>query len=244
MKVPQRGGARTVQKAEGLSHQVSRLIAAEIRSGALKPGDRVPSEISLAAQYGVSRTVLREAVASLKHDGVLESRPGRGMVVKEPGDRHAFRFTDVVEHLSAAEANHLYEMRAILEAEAAGLAARRLTAKDAKKIRQHLEEMAVAVRAKLPGDEAHTKFNEAIAFASKNPFLIEFLSFLHGKLRSLARELRLNTMLDPDRAVLVLGEHQEIVRGILARDPALAREATLAHLRKAAERAGLEIYAP
>lgn len=232
------------KKSEGLANQISKHIAAEIRSGAYKPGDKLPPEIELADQLGVSRTILREALASLKQDGLIESRQGRGIIVCEPGDRNAFRFSDVVDNISAGDANYLYEMRAILEAEAAGLAARRLTPEDSACIRKYRDEMAEAVRLRLSGDSAHENFNEAIAQASKNIFLVEFLSFLHARLRSLSKELRLSTMMNPNRAALVLGEHDAIFNAILSGDPARAREATLTHLRNAAKRAGLEIYAP
>jgi GntR family transcriptional repressor for pyruvate dehydrogenase complex len=235
---------RTVAKPERLSQQVSRLLLSEIRSGAYKAGDRLPSELALAERYGVSRTALREALASLKQDGVVESRQGRGIIIKAPGEREAFRFSDVTEHMSQAEANYLYEMRAILESEAAALAAKRLAAKDAKRIKQYFDEMSHAVSQNESGDEAHSKFNDAITRASRNPFLVEFLDFLHGRLRSLAKELRLSTMKDPDRASLVLAEHEAICGSILARDVLGARETTLRHLRNAAQRAGLEIFAP
>lgn len=232
------------KKNEGLAHQVSKHIASEIRSGSYKPGDKLPPEIELADQLGISRTILREALASLKQDGLIESRQGRGIIIRELSERNAFRFSDVVETISPAEANYLYEMRAILEAEAAGLAAKRLIPEDTAAIKKYRDEMAEAVRLHLTGDIAHESFNEAIAQASKNIFLIEFLSFLHARLRTLAKELRLSTMMDPDRAILVMTEHDAIFQAILSGDSVRAREATLMHLRNAALRAGLEIYAP
>ena len=118
------------KKNLGLAQRVSRHLVTEIRSGLYKPGDKLPPEADLAIQLGISRTILREALASLKQDGILESRQGRGMTVCAPGDRQAFRFSDIVETMSPTEANYLYEMRAILEAEAAALAAKRLAADD------------------------------------------------------------------------------------------------------------------
>jgi DNA-binding FadR family transcriptional regulator len=192
----------------------------------------------------VSRTILREALASLKQDGILETRQGRGMIICAPGDRRAFRFSDVVEIMSSSEANYLYEMRAILESEAAALAAKRLNAEDERQIRLHYEEMEEAVKAKESGDLAHEAFNEAIAKASKNIFLEDFLSFLHARLRKLSKELRLSTMMDPDRAAHVIDEHKAIADAILSGSSEAARAATLRHLCNAADRAGLSIFAP
>ncbi|MDP2791384.1 MAG: GntR family transcriptional regulator [Rectinemataceae bacterium] len=232
------------KKTEGLSQRVSKHLANEIRSGRYKPGDRLPPEAELAAQMGVSRTILREALASLKQDGMVETRQGRGIIICAPGDRSAFRFSDVVENMSASEANYLYEMRAILEADAAALAARRLSIEEAHQIRLHFTEMAEAVRLKESGDIAHEAFNEAIAKASKNMFLQEFLTFLHARLRKLSKELRLSTMMDPNRAAHVIEEHKAIADAILSRNSEEARAATLQHLRNAADRAGLSIFAP
>ncbi|MDD4365101.1 MAG: FadR/GntR family transcriptional regulator [Synergistales bacterium] len=229
---------------ECLSQQVSRLLLAEIRSGIFQPGDRLPTEAELAKQYGISRTVLREALASLKNDGILDSKQGRGILINDPDERQAFRFSDVFETISRAEVQHLYEMRAILEAEAAGLAALRHTPDDLQAIKKAFGAMDRAVEASQSGEEAHLRYNEAIGKASHNPVLSEFLTFLLGRLRSLSRELRLSTMIDPARARLVLAEHRSILEGITSRDPQQAREATLIHLRNAAQRAGLEIYAP
>jgi DNA-binding FadR family transcriptional regulator len=233
-----------IRKNGGLAQQVSRHLTAAIRSGEYKPGDRLPPEAELASQLGVSRTILREALASLKNDGILESRQGIGLTIREPGARQAFRFSDVVETISTGDANYLYEMRAILESDAAGQAARRLGPGDAAEIRMHFDAMAAAVRNHESGDEAHEAFNAAIARAGRNIFLIEFLAFLHARLRSLAKELRLSTMMDAQRAALVLHEHEDIAQAILSGDPRAARESTLRHLRNAAERAGLNIFVP
>ncbi len=235
---------RARMKSERLSQQVSKLLLSELRSGAYKAGDRLPSELALAERFGVSRTALREALASLKQDGILESRQGRGIVIRELAEREAFRFSDVTDRMSSTEANQLYEMRAILESEAAALAAKRLKPKDSELISRAFDAMAEAVGRHEPGDEAHSRFNDAITKASGNPFLVEFLDFLHGRLRSLARELRIETMMDPERAVIVLSEHEAICAAILAHDVLGARMATLTHLRSAAKRAGLEIFAP
>jgi GntR family transcriptional repressor for pyruvate dehydrogenase complex len=210
-------------KTERLSSRISKLILSEIQSGMLLPGDRLPAETVLAEKYGVSRTILREAIASLKNDDILESKQGRGIIVKNPNQRQAFRFSDVFETISVDEINYFYEMRALLESEAAGLA---------------------AVRSSSPGDEAHFKYNEAIAKASHNPVLIEFLSFLQNKLHSLATELRIKTMMSPERAETVLSEHRHVVESIFTGDPQKAKQAVMTHLKNAAERAGMNIYMP
>ena len=231
-------------KTERLSSQISKMILSEIQSGQLLPGDRLPAEAVLAQKYGVSRTILREAIASLKNDNILESKQGRGIMVKNPNQRQAFRFSDVFETISVDEINYFYEMRALLESEAAGLAAVRHTHEDIVAIKEALEEMEDAVKASSSGDEAHFKYNETIAKASHNPVLIEFLSFLQNKLHTLATELRIKTMMSQERAEAVLLEHRNVVESIFSGNPQMAKQAVITHLKNAAQRAGIDIYMP
>ena len=228
-------------RSERLSSQISKMILSEIQSGQLKPGDRLPAESALAEKYGVSRTILREAVASLKNDNILESRQGRGILVKSPSSRQAFRFSDVFETISMEEVNHFYEMRALLESEAASLAAIRKTEDDIAAIKKALHEMETAVESNTLGDSAHSNFNSSIAEASHNPVLIQFLYFLQSKLHDLAIDLRIKTMTSPERAHIVLLEHQKVAESILSGNSAEAKNAVTEHLKNAAKRAGIEI---
>jgi len=230
------------RKSKSLAQQASQWLLAAVQAGRYLPGDKLPSENELAKEFGISRTIVREALASLKNDNILEAKQGKGIVVKDPQGRKAFRFTDVFETISQGDVHHLYEMRAILEAEAAGLAALRLSEEDRAQIVAGLEALTVAVAEKMSGEEAHDLYNEAIAKASHNPMLIEFLRFLKAQLRTLSKELRLNTMMSPERAKLVLKEHEAIVEAIFSGDQFKAKAAVLEHLQNAAGRAGLKIY--
>lgn len=231
-----------LRKQESLAQQVTQSILLLIQTGKYLPGDKLPSENDLAQKYGISRTIIREALASLKNDDILESKQGKGILVKDPQNRKAFRLRDVFATISITEVSHLYEMRAILEAEAATLATMRLTEENRILIMEGLNALTIAVKENASGEKAHDLFNAAIASASLNPMLIEFLSFLQNKLRSLSKELRLSTMMSSERAKLVLQEHEKIVEAIFSKDPLKARTAVLDHLQSAAKRAGFTIY--
>lgn len=232
-----------INKGEGLAQRLYESMVEEMRSGGLKPGDRLPPETELALQFGVSRTILREALASLKQEGYIESRQGKGITVRGLGERKAFRFSGPGEDPSPEDARHLYELRALLESDAAGLAAARASARNREALARSFEAMAAAVRAGKAGDEAHEAFNAEIARASGNPFLVELLDFIRARLRRLSADLRLRTMLDRERSLLVLEEHRAVLDAIASGDATMARQATLAHLRAAASRAGIEIRA-
>ena len=79
-------------KAARLSDQLAVRITAQIDSRALQPGDRLPTELQLAAAYGVSRTVVREAVHQLKSQGLVRSRQGSGVFVTAPPAHRALAF--------------------------------------------------------------------------------------------------------------------------------------------------------
>ncbi len=229
-------------KTISLAQQVVQHLLELIKEGNYAPGDRLPSENELAKNLGVSRTIVREALASLKNDDVVEAKQGKGILLKDPQGRKAFRVSDVFDTLSETEATHLYEMRAALESEAACLAAIRLTPEHARLIQDALKGLKDAVAQNQVGEHAHNKFNESIANASGNPVILEFLLFLRTKLYKLSKELRLNTMMSPERASAVFREHEAIVTAILAQDSKGAKEAVQQHLQNAAKRAGLQIY--
>ncbi|MDO4987874.1 MAG: FCD domain-containing protein [Synergistes sp.] len=231
-----------IVKPETLSSQISKVILSEIQSGQFAVGDRLLPEAELAQKYGVSRTVLREAIASLKNEDILESKPGRGIIVKNTRSQQAFRFSDIFETISIDEANHFYEMRAILESEAAVLAASRHTQEEMDKISNAFIAMQDAVMKNQNGNAEHELFNRSIAEASHNPLLIEFLKFLDAKLHDLALKLSINTMASPGRAYIVLEEHRQILKSITAHNKVDSHKAVLTHLNNDAIRAGLEIF--
>lgn len=231
-----------LQRTERLSSQISKMLLSEIQTGHYLPGDRLPSEAELAQRFGVSRTILREAIASLKNDDIVESKQGRGLLVKNPQNRQAFRFSDVFETISKDEIIHFYEIRASLESEAAALAAIRYSDEDKAEILAALDEMKRAIVENTSGNAAHERYNHTIAKASHNPIIIEFLSFLHGRLYNLAKDLRIRTMSSHERAETVFLEHKLCVESILSRDSEKARFSVLVHLKNAARRAGFEIY--
>src|SRR3546814_9561203 len=74
---------------QGLTHRVIAELRGRIESGALKPGDKLPTEQALIRHFGVSRTVIREAVAGLRADGLVEPRQGVGVFVQEPAGANA-----------------------------------------------------------------------------------------------------------------------------------------------------------
>ena len=120
---------RTVGRAPNLPSQVARMISAEILSGRIRAGDRLPTERELAESFGVSRNVVREAIAKLRFEGVVETRQGVGVFVLGEESRSVLRIDAEILRDSSLMSS-LFELRSIIEVEAAGLAAARRNRKD------------------------------------------------------------------------------------------------------------------
>jgi GntR family transcriptional regulator, transcriptional repressor for pyruvate dehydrogenase complex len=227
-----------LQRAQRLSEQVASYLSDAIGKGELKPGEKLPSENALAVEFGVSRTVIREAMASLKRDGVLESRHGIGANVAEVGRQQAFRL-DGLDQAGDADIWHLFELRAILEGDAAALAAERGAPGQLKQMKDCLQQMITAARDGGDGTEPDVMFHQVMAEASGNPYLRDFMRFLSEKLRGLIRKARNHSRRQPGLPMLVENEHQAIYEAIAGQDASEARQAALTHVRNAAERLGL-----
>src|SRR5437763_8267771 len=160
---------------EALAAQIEEWIL----SGALEAGAKLPSEGSLSGQFGVSRPVVREALAQLRERGLIETLSGSGTFVKRPDADHLTEA--VLRHLRVAAGQSdsiakVYEARLAIESTTARLAAERATAHDLTEIDARLETMRRAVRAVREWTAADLGFHVAVAEASHNPFLATLLA--------------------------------------------------------------------
>src|SRR3954469_4219910 len=133
-------GNAVADSSVSLSDGLFRKLEAQIRSGELPPGSKMPSQKDLAESASVSRTVVREAVARLTAQGLTSSRQGSGVFVAETAQYQAFQVTRE-ELAELTDVIKLLEMRLALETERAGLAAARRTTADIGAIRAALRLM-------------------------------------------------------------------------------------------------------
>lgn len=225
---------KRISPGTSLSDQVAEAIAAEIRSGGLATGDKLPTEAALVMQFSVSRTVVREAVSQLKSLGLVDSRQGSGVFVKEPGFS-PLNF-DVSAALSQQAVVQMVEVRRALETEVAGLAAERGSAAQVARIRQAIDKLDAAVQAGADGVAEDVQFHRAIAEAANNPFLIATLDYLSQFLVGATRVTRANEARREDFAQQVGQEHGAILQAIEARDVLSARQAAGLHMENAVAR--------
>lgn len=220
-----------------LSEQLADALIAAIQAGQLKAGQRLPTEAALVQRFGVSRTVVREALSRLKTLGLLESRQGAGAFVREPADPDAGRLK-LAPDGSVAAVLQMVEVRRALEAEAAALAAARRSTRALRQIQAALKAIDRAVAAGGDGVAEDVAFHAAIAQAAGNPFLLATLAYLNRFLIDATRVTRANEATRGDLAQQVRDEHAAIVAAIEAGDVAAARLCGALHMVNAAQRIG------
>ncbi|WP_051564468.1 FadR/GntR family transcriptional regulator [Desulfovermiculus halophilus] len=229
-----------VIRPEQLSDQVASHILEAIDQGDFLPGDRLPSEAKLAMDFGVSRTVIREALARLKYDGILESRQGQGVRISAESDRRSFRLGEFF-HATNNEASHLFELRAVLEGDAAFLAASRRTEEHLERMQACLDDLQQTIRANVDGTGPDFTFHHLVATATHNKYFIELMDFLNLRIKEVIHQARSNSSQQPGLPEVVEDEHMAIYRALIHMDPDGARQAMLEHIQKAADRLGLSI---
>ncbi|MFN7724698.1 MAG: FadR/GntR family transcriptional regulator [Rubrivivax sp.] len=234
---PGLAGLPALQVGVRLSEQLANALVVSIREGQLKPGEKLPTEAALVERFGVSRTVVREALSRLKTLGLLESRQGSGAYIRLPDARSPEQLV-LTPDGSVAAVIQMVEVRRALEAEAAALAAARTSPASVKPIRQALLAIDRAVAAGGDGVAEDVAFHAAIARATGNPFLLSTLAYLNQFLLDATRVTRANEATREDLVEAVRLEHAALVAAIEAGDVDAARQAGRAHMVNAAERIG------
>lgn len=206
-------------------------------SGTLSPGVRLPTEQEMSSAIGVSRTVVREAVAALRAEGLVVTRQGAGTFVATDVAKRPFRIA--VEGLtSVEEVLNVMELRASVEAEAAGLAAIRASIAARRRIRKALGEIDRAIARGESAIPEDFSFHRSIAEASGNPQFSHFLEYL-GRFIIPRQSIRVAAHRAEGRHTyleMIQDEHRSIFAAIEAGDAATAREAMRRHLTKSQAR--------
>jgi DNA-binding FadR family transcriptional regulator len=222
---------RPLTPPRNLTAELVAVLRAEITGGKLTPGDRLPTEQEMVASFGVSRTVVREAIAALRSDGLVRTRQGVGAFVAAEPQRLPFRIDDTALE-SLQDILRIMELRMSVEIETAGLAAERRTARHLTGITAALARIDAAIAAGDAAVAADFDFHRAIAEATGNPWFPKLLQYL-GHYIIPRQTVRIE---DTDRAAQASytrkfqDEHQTICAANVAGDPAAARAAMRAHL--------------
>ncbi len=211
----------------GLAYDVVAELKRRILAGELAPGAKLPAENGLVEEFGVSRTVIREAVSRLQAAGLVETFQGRGSFVLEvPGP---VELKEVRTHQDVLE---LMDFRIGVESEAAGLAAVRRTEPQLLGISRALDDFRQVGADPARSVEADFGFHLKVAVASGNRFYTDVVSGF-GPMMIMLPRTRLDPayeMSDPDHLTRVIHEHENIHTAIVHGDGEAARAAMRVHL--------------
>lgn len=226
-----------VRPPRNLTEEVVERLAQEISSGRLAPGSKLPTEMALMKAFGVSRTVVREAVAALKAEGKVITRQGSGAYVATDARRFPFRI-EVTDLDTVAEAVSIMELRLAVEVEAAALAAERATVKDLRAIAKAQAAFAAAIEREGAAVVEDFAFHLAIAQATHNSRFTDFLTFIghHVIPRQVVRGSLQTADLRQTYLRIISHEHEKILAAIKAANAIEARRTMRAHLTNGLER--------
>jgi len=232
---PHENGSARRQK---LSDRITVSLRQDFLSGQVEIGQKLPTETQLAENFEVSRTVVREAIATLVADGLLETRQGAGMFVlrHQAGTQTTSRSTDQSGNIS--HALNVLEVRIALEMESAALAATRRSASQEAQIQERFFEFEYLLKQGQPTGAADFAFHRAIAEATNNAFYVEVLDSLGSRTIpcDVTSPYATEDVLSFAYQAGLQREHLAILNAISAGDAAAARDAMRAHLAAAQER--------
>lgn len=225
------------RRARPLALQLVDALSARIREDLYPAGTRLPTEAEIVAEFGVSRTVVREAISKLQASGLVQTRHGIGTFVVGLGDSSAFRVApEQLETLQDVIA--VLELRIAIETEAAALAAQRRTPGQLARMREALDAFAAAVEEGRDAIGPDFMFHQEIARATGNARFVDLMSALGTGAIPRARLGAAVQRSDEQKAYLqrVNLEHEGIFDAMALGDAEAARAAMRTHLANSRER--------
>lgn len=217
-----------------LADRAYTAIVRIINDEGLAIGDRLPSETRLAETFGMSRTIVREALARLASDGITEARRGAGSYVKR---RPSERLGTHMPMDELAKTLGTYEVRFVLEAETARLAALRRSSEQMEAIEQALAALRAALLSDAPAHDEDWVLHRAIVEATGNSAFIPVFDHLKDEVMHILRAgVDISRSRPPEVIGAMMDEHDAIVEAIRGRDPDGAALAMRWHLSQGRKR--------
>lgn len=229
--------ARFGRQRRGLTHELVEALGAQLRGGAIKPGDKLPPEAEIMQRFGVSRGVVREALSQLQAAGLIQTHHGVGTFALEPSADGRIQFKGSMNQ-SISQMLEMLELRTSVESDAAGLAALRRTDAHLQEMRSALNDFAQHLATVGETVAPDFRFHLTIAHATGNSYFSELMG--HLGLEVIPRTRVSSAWLGVEQGARHLEkvnqEHQDIYAAIERRDPEAARAAMRIHLVNSRER--------
>lgn len=220
---------QALKREPSLAARVTQELLDSIVEGRLRSGQKLPSERDLSEQFGVSRTVIREAVRGLEAKGVVEVRSGRGLQVASVTSAQVTETFDLFvrgqQIKDEVKPENISEVREMLELRIVELACARATESDMKQI----EDAYLSIEGAASAEEAaegDSLFHLAIAKATHNALLVTLLESVNATIRN----VRLESLQRPGRKTEAQEQHKKVLERLLERDPVGAVDAMGFHL--------------
>ncbi|MCU4676778.1 FadR family transcriptional regulator [Catenovulum sp. 2E275] len=227
-----------IRRSHNLTSELADLLRQQIKQGKYAIGSKLPSSKYIEEQAGVSRSVVREAVAQLKAEGILISRQGVGVFVAnaKSANTNAFEI-NASEFASIKDAIQILELRKAVETEMCALSAEKRTESQLAKIKACFVQISQKNEQKLDSMHEDFAFHKSIAEATSNPYFVRFIDFIGAgviparDIITQGHDLNTTEYLD-----LIQKEHEQIMRAIELKDKEFARAAMRAHLENSIAR--------
>jgi GntR family transcriptional repressor for pyruvate dehydrogenase complex len=208
-----------------LYQEAAQRIQAQIESGTWAPGSRLPSERELAKALNVGRSSVREALRVLQASDLIEIQPGEGTFVKHKGSPlNEDRLRSLLQDKEIAD---LYEVRELIDVQAAALAAERATNEDLQAIESALDCMAEGIQAGRPCVQEDFEFHMALTHATDNQVLVQMQALLLKRVEPAVEQF----LSVPGRLEQSLIEHRALLDAIKKGNASASRELMHAHLQ-------------
>lgn len=225
-------------RSRSLSEELVNALTEKIQRSELRPGEKLPTESEIMGEYGVSRTVVREAISRLQAARLVETRHGIGTFLLAPESSESFQLTtsNVVTMLDVMA---VLELRITVESDAARLAALRRSDADLARMRETLDAFQSQIVAPNSNTINHDlNFHKAVAVATGNRYFHDILEQMGATVIPRTRVNTAELAHDDQKAYLehVNREHEDIYDAIYRRDANGAQAAMHIHLTKSRER--------
>ena len=192
---------KTIQKRSAPEIIINEIVQ-HVKSGELKPGDKLPTEREMSLMFGVGRSSIREAIKGLVLSGYLESAQGKGPFIRKDIPVNDLNLTNFQNALAAEQIIELMELREILECNAVKLAAERARSEDIRQIYEALERMQACKADIKKFYDPDFDFHVAIAEATHNEMICEMMKRIVKKSHEYYEKFMPDRLCPPEQAIL------------------------------------------
>ena len=217
-------------KTKKIYEQIVDQIGLLVAEGQLKPGDRLPSERELVDRFQVSRASIREAISALEMMGLIEVRSGEGTYIRQINIDSVIAPLAWMLFIEKDTDLELYEVRKILEVQAAGVAAERAQEDEIRDMYEALEVMRMDLEKHRLGEEADHHFHYAIARATHNKILIRLMNTISDTMKKTLKSSRSKLYEDRTTPERLYQEHFDLYEAIKNHNVLDAQQLMLDHL--------------